>query len=215
MIRVNYKKDNVYGNTMYEFITKDLVMKWFTDRCGDLYWALFTKSINPDDEYDFEIGIQDYKLYSIIEEIYNDFKNGTIFRDNEIDKDLKYNSVILNRNQYIRERVHEIYNSNTEDLYWDSDDDSKEHANCIQISKMKNKYVIKFCDIIHGNLIRVCFKKNRSYYGPCSLPFFRAYESINKIKDDYTTSFDEYFNKVKPELEKDESIKTYSKKNEN
>lgn len=215
MIRVGYKKDNTYGNTMYEFINNDLIMKWFTDRCGDLYWVLFTRDINSNDEYDFNIGIQNYKLYSIIDQIYNDFKDGTIFHEKEIDKDLKYNSVVLNRNQYIREKVHEIYNANTEDLYWDSDDDLKERANCIRIIKEKNKYVIRFCDLIHGNLIRVCFKKNRSYYGPCSLPFFRAYDAMNKIKDDYTTSFDEYFGKVKPELEKDNVSKTYSKKNEN
>lgn len=215
MIKVNYKKDNTFDSTMYEFISEDLIMKWFTNRCGDLYWVLFSKKNADDDEYDFNIGIQNYKLYSIIEQIYNDFKTGTILYESEMDTDLKYSSIVLNRNQYIREMVHEIYNANTEEINWDSDEDSKEYTNCIKILKKPDKYVIKFCDIVHGNLVRVCFKKNRSYYGPCSLPFFRAYESMNKIKDNYTTSFEEYFSKVKPALDEDEPSKVYYKKNEN
>ncbi len=178
MIKINYKKDNNNDSIMYEFINNDLIMKWFTDRSGDLYWVLFTRNFTPNHEYDFRIDKRSYKLYSIIENIYNDFKNGEIFYQTEIDSSLKYSATILNRNQYIRDMVREIYNTNNDVMTWDSDEDSRLHTNNIKIFKDDNDFIIRFSDIIHSKLIRVCFRKNRSYYGSCSLPFFRAYESF-------------------------------------
>lgn len=216
MIKINYKKDNTYGNTMYEFLNQDLIMKWFTDRSGDLYWVLFDKAISHNDEYDFRVPIQNYKFYSIIERIYNDFKNGKIFYQTEIDADLKYNAATLNRNQYVREAVHDIFNSNTEEVTWDSDEDIRNKTNSLKIIKEHDAFILRFTDVIHGNLIRVCFKKNRGHYGPCSMPFFRAYEHMDKIKDAYDISFEEYFNKVKPTLDNPvPDTKTYLKKSEN
>lgn len=214
MIKVNYKKDNKYGNMMYEFLNNDLIMKWFTDQIGNLYWVLFTKNISPDDKYDFKIGIQNYKLYSVIENIYNDFKNGEIFYQTEIDKELKYSAKVLNKNQYIRGLVNEIYNSNTKEVSWDSEEDYKPHTNNLKILKEKDSFIIRFSDVIHGKLIRICFKKNRGYYGSCSLPFYRAYEYMDKIKDNYETSFDDYFNNIKPTLENNNLEKTYLKKSD-
>lgn len=215
MIKINYKTDNTYGNTMYEFINKDKIMKWFTDRSGDLYWALFTKNIDPDGEYEFTIGIQNYKLYRLIENLYNDFKNGEIFYQTQIDSELKYNAATLNKHQTVRDLVRQIYNTNTNQITWYSDEDHKSKANSVRIIKGDNRFIIKFNDVIHGKLIRVCFNKNRSYYGPCSLPFIRAYEEMSKIKDNYETSFEEYFNYVKPTLEKNPTdLKIYTKKSE-
>lgn len=216
MIRINYKKDNTFGNTMYEFINNNLIMKWFTDRSGDLYWVLFTKNFTPDHEYSFKVGIQNYKFYKIIEQIYNDFKNGEMFYQSEIDSELKYPAATLNKNQYVRDLVREIFNSNTGEMIWYSDDDMKPRTNSFKILKEKDAFIIRFSDVVHGKLLRVCFKKNRGFYGPCSLPFFRAYENMDKIKDNYETSFEEYFDKVKPSLEEtgDPKIKVH-KKDEN
>lgn len=215
MIKINYKTDNTYGNTMYEFINKDKVMKWFTDRSGDLYWALFTKNINQDGIYEFNIGIQNYKLYKLIDNLYNDFKNGEMFYQTQIDSELKYNAATLNKHQAVRDLVRQIYNTNTNEITWYSDENNKSKTNSVKIIKADNRFVIRFSDVIHGKLVRVCFNKNRSYYGPCSLPFIRAYEEIHKIKDNYETSFDEYFNYVKPSLEnKQVDLKTYTKKSD-
>lgn len=214
MIKINHKKDNMYENMLYEFINGDLIMKWFIDRCGDLYWTLYIKEISFNDEYDFKVGIQNYKLYCIIEKIYNDFKDGEIFYHSEIDEELKYNAVNWNRNQYIRNIAREIYNNNTNEVVWDNNDDVKSYNNKIRIIKNNNQFIIRFSNTFHGKLIRICFKKNSGYYGPCSLPFFRAYDQIDKIKDNYETTFEEYFESIRPVLQSDGSIKTYSKKNE-
>lgn len=207
MIKINYKKDNTNDSIMYEFINNDLIMKWFTDRSGDLYWVLFTKNFTPNNEYDFRIDKRSYKLYSIIENIYNDFKNGEIFYQTEMDSYLKYSATILNRNQYIRDMVREIYNTNTDIVSWDSDENSKFHTNNIKIFKDDNNFIIRFSDVVHGKLIRVCFRKNRSYYGSCGLPFFRAYENL----EDKTKNSSE-INNSNQEIQGNQKVKSLQTK---
>lgn len=125
MFKTNHKKDNMYENVLYKFVNDDLSMKWFIDGCDDLYRTLYTKEINFNDEYDFKVDIQNYKFYCTIVNIYHDFTDGEIFYHYEIDEELKYKDINWDRNQCIRNIVREIYNNNTNEVVWNSDDDVK------------------------------------------------------------------------------------------
>ncbi len=183
MIEIKTKHDNFTNNNIYTFINKDKnqILKWYLGNNGDLYWHLVNfRNQTNDDNHEFEISIEDYPLYQIIENLADEIKNGDIFIN-----DSGFNVSHSNINYHMNARyiTNEIYNPKNDELVWFSDDEKIPNTNSVWIKKENNCYHLSFINIYKSPSTCIRFKVNGSFYGSGYLPFLRAYSRVEKIKD--------------------------------
>ena len=154
----------------------------------DLYWSIHSnkRTIENDSKTDtFIITKENYELYNIFDNLYNDIKEINLFEDFEEDKD-KYR--LYNYSNY-----HELFDEENKTITWYSDETAHEVANYLKIVKAKDHFVIVFNiqEYIEGYdrdfaslyYIPIRFRNSGSRYDPFNIIFMRMYEKLKKIND--------------------------------
>ena len=155
----------------------------------DLYWSIHSnkRTLENDSKTDtFTITKENYKLYNLFENLYNDIKEINLFEDFEEDKD-RYR--VYNRSNY-----QELFDEENKTITWYSDETAHEVANYLKIKKETDCFIINFN--IQENIdgydsdfnsslydISIRFSNSGSRYDPFNIIFMRMYERLKKIDD--------------------------------
>ena len=154
----------------------------------DLYWAIHSnkRKLENDSKSDmFVITKENYELYNLFENLYNDIKEINLFEDFEEDKD-KYR--VYNQSNY-----HELFDEKNKTITWYSDETAHEVSNYLKIKKEKDCFIINFNiqEYIEGYdrdfsslyYIPIRFRNSGSRYDPFNIIFMRMYERLKEIDD--------------------------------
>ena len=181
------KRENEFG--LQIFIEEDnSYLSIFYGGNLDLYWTIHSnkRELENDSKVDcFTITKENYELYNLFDNLYNDIKEINLFEDFEEDKD-KYR--LYNYSNY-----HELFDEENKTITWYSDETAHEVANYLKIKKEKNCFVINFYiqeyiegyDIDFASLydIPIRFSNSGSRYDPFNIIFMRMYERLKEIDD--------------------------------
>jgi len=170
-------------------ITND--RKKFTIHFGgnlDLYWSFY----DYDEEYakkkiTFEITKEDYILWELFNELYNDIRNCNIFKVDDLEisfcntkEELKE---LFESNMEINERIKnsEVYKDiyDGKQIKWYSDEETE---NLVTISKEIDKYILEYTPgkkITYLDDYSIRFRNSGSRYSPFNIVFMEMY---NKLK---------------------------------
>lgn len=168
----------------------------------DLYWTIYSK--NESDCHDFIITKENYEVYKLFEELFDDIKNIKIYTETVIPF---YIETEEERQDYLNEVEYEkskyrLYNcSNYNELFdkensiitWYSDETNHEVANILKIKKEKESFRLEFFiqphkkeydrDFNSLNYISIRFRNSGSSYEPFNVIFMRMYEKMKQIDD--------------------------------
>lgn len=167
---------------------------------GDLYWVIHSAA-----EKDFTVTKENYALYELFEQLYNDIENVNIFPD---DQELFYESEESKARYrlYNRSNYNELFDEEQKIITWYSDETARIVANYVRITKGTNSYTLSFFvqshingydrDFHSSSYIPVRFRNSGSSYDPFNIVFMRMYLSLVNIDDinDYghQIHFEEY-----------------------
>ena len=172
---------------------------------GDLYWTIRSENINDDNN--FIITKENYEVYRLFEELFDDIENI------KIDDDEEYITFYLKteeeKQEYIKKRKDEIeyeknkyrlFNlSNYNELFdkennaitWYSDETSHEVANILKIKKENESFELEFYiqpyiegyDRDFNSLyhIPIRFRNSGSSYDPFNIVFMRMYGKMKQV----------------------------------
>lgn len=172
---------------------------------GDLYWTICSENVNDDNN--FIITKENYEVYRLFEELFDDIENI------KIDDDEEYITFYLKteeeKQEYIKNQKDEIeyeknkyrlFNlSNYNELFdkenntitWYSDETSHEVANILKIKKENESFELKFYiqpyiegyDRDFNSLyhIPIRFRNSGSSYDPFNIVFMRMYEKMKRV----------------------------------
>lgn len=154
----------------------------------DLYWAIHSnkRTLENDSKSDmFVITKENYELYNLFENLYNDIKEINIFKDFKEDKD-RYR--LYNRSNY-----QELFDEKNKTITWYSDETAHEVSNYLKIKKEKDCFIINFNiqEYIEGYdrdfsslyYIPIRFRNSGSRYDPFNIIFMRMYKRLKEIDD--------------------------------
>lgn len=155
---------------------------------GDLYWCIRSsnRTVENDSKMDkFIITRENYSLYCLFDDLYNDIKEINLFEDFDEDKD-RYK--LYNYANY-----HELFDEKHRTITWYSDETAREVANYLKIQKEKEHFVINFYiqEYIEGYdrdfnslyYIPVRFRNSGSRYYPFNIAFMKMYQRLKEIED--------------------------------
>ena len=224
-MRVLKEKDD-FGLTV-SFIENVKYLAFSYRGNGDLYWAIYNKEKNNNGYESFLITKENYEVFNIFKELFNDIENINIFDYEEIPL---YIEDISEKRAYLIERKKELeedkiryrlYNrSNYNSLFdstnrvitWYSDEVAKEVANILKIKEQADSFKIEFFiqkdkkgydrDFHSNKYIPIRFRNSGSSYEPFNLVFMKMYNklcSIDDVNDDnHQIHIEEYlYNKEK------------------
>lgn len=156
----------------------------------DLYWTLFyDKKEEKNNKIKFEINKENYYVYSLIDNLYNNIKEYKIaeFLDsNKLKRYDKYN----NRKLY-----------NNDKVSWHCDDFQYNEGNILNIYPYEDKYILEF-ENIRNNLFDICsvrISNSGSRYNPFNILFMNMFLELQKYNpEEHQIHIEEYiYNKKK------------------
>ena len=173
---------------------------------GDLYWTIHSKNTNDDNN--FIITKENYEVYRLFEELFDDIENIMIFDEEYIPSYLETEE---EKQEYIKNQKDEIEyekkkyrlfnHSNYNELFdkenntitWYSDETNHEVANILKIKKEKELFKLEFYiqpyiegyDRDFNSLyhIPIRFRNSGSSYDPFNMVFMRMYRKMQQIED--------------------------------
>lgn len=177
---------NIFDSNAFEIKDKDKTFKIVYAPNLDLYIQLGDGSIitEEDKTLTFEIAKDNWNIYNIFDNLYNDIINGNILNSNYKDS-----------YQY-RELVDKDFN-----ITWISDDGLREAEDKMIISKDDDKIVFTFIrnslrlpdGFKNHHSISIRIRNSGSYYDPFNCAFMKMYNELSKINlNDMQISIEEY-----------------------
>lgn len=177
---------------------------------GDLYWILKNKDSDyREQRHDFfVITKENYQVYSIFEELFNNIHNFNIYDDDEIPFYLQDADEIRD---YLRKRKQErkweiekyirfnascyndLYDRDSKVICWHSDETNYLVSNVVKIKKLKDMFLIRFYtqkqldgydreyDCSFSTSIR--FRNSGSRYDPFNLVFMQMFQKLQDVDD--------------------------------
>lgn len=147
----------------------------------DLYWSIHSENVNEDNE--FLITKENYRLYELFEQLFDDIKNINIFNEG-LDKEMYRSNNMSNYN--------ELYNGSNV-VTWYSDEAAHEVANILKIIKCDSSFKIQFYtqpyidgyseDFHSLHYIPIRFRNSGSRYEPFNMVFMKMYRDMKEIDD--------------------------------
>ena len=182
------KRENEFGLQIFIEEDNSNYLSIFYGGNLDLYWTIHSnkRTLENDSKTDtFTITKENYKLYNLFENLYNDIKEINLFEDFEEDKD-RYR--VYNQSNY-----QELFDEKNKTITWYSDETAHEIANYLKIKKEKNCFIISFNiqEYIEGYdrdfaslyYIPIRFRNSGSRYDPFNIIFMRMYEKLKDVDD--------------------------------
>ena len=159
----------------------------------DLYWTIRSKK--ESNYHDFIITKENYNVYRLFEELFDDIENIKIFDEEYIpcyistEEELEYEKNkyrLFNHSNY-----NELFNNNT--ITWYSDETNHEVANILKIKREDETFKLEFYiqpyieeydrDFNSLNYIPIRFRNSGSLYDPFNIVFMRMYQKMKQIDD--------------------------------
>ena len=151
----------------------------------DLYWSIHSVDVNKDNE--FIITNENYEVYKLFNQLFNDIRNINIFNKEESDEHKEMYRL------YSKSNYNELYNENTNTITWYSDETAREVANILKIKKEDGTFKIQFYiqphiseygkDFHSLHYIPIRFRNSGSRYDPFNVVFMRMYSNMKEIDD--------------------------------
>lgn len=217
-------KELVEREGCYNFYLKEgnKILKIIFGGNLDLYLGIYTypntnkelsieeikKEIFGELKYIFTITKENYFIYSLFEELYDDIKESRIFipDDNqsskiEIDEESNFDflnymteekSKILNESHKKSESYQFLFDGET--IEWHSDDDSYDRADRVIIKKVDDTFVLEFIRpkitentfvLRTAGYIGVRFRNSGSRYDPYNIIFMRMFNKLQEYDPEY------------------------------
>ena len=169
---------------------------------GDLYWTIHSKNTNDDNN--FIITKENYEVYRLFEELFDDIENIRIFDEEYIpfyleteeEKQDYINELEYKKNKYRLynySNYNELFDKENNTITWYSDETNHEVANILKIKKEKESFRLEFSiqphkeeydrDFNSQNYIPIRFRNSGSSYNPFNVIFMRMYEKMKQIDD--------------------------------
>lgn len=195
------KKEKTELDTYDIFLTdQDNTFKVIFGGNGDLYWGLYpkgsTKLVNKCKKTQFYITKENYEIYELFNQLYNDVKECNISEvdewdlvdcetDEEVDEKYKekQKSNLELKNSYI---YNLLFNNNV--ISWHNDDYDYDEGNIVNIIKENEQFIIDFQfkkqNGIYGSSW-VRFRNSGSRYSPFNILFMRMYNKLQNYDTEY------------------------------
>ena len=172
---------------------------------GDLYWLIKTKN---DVDKRFVITKENYGVYDLFEQLFEDVQNINIFEYDEDDlpyyieteqEKAEYLEELKQRNEKEKIKYREFNYANYSELFdadsktitWYSDETAHEVANILKIRKEEDTFIIEFSiqphldgydeDFHSANYIPIRFRNSGSSYSPFNIVFMRMYNAMKEV----------------------------------
>lgn len=172
---------------------------------GDLYWTICSKNVNDDNN--FIITKENYEVYRLFEELFDDIENIKIFDDEEyitfyLKTEEEKQEYIKNQKDEIEyeknkyrlfnlSNYNELFDKENNVITWYSDETSHEVANILKIKKENESFELEFYiqpyiegyDRDFNSLyhIPIRFRNSGSSYDPFNIVFMRMYEKMKQV----------------------------------
>jgi len=172
----------------------------------DLYWTIRSK--NENDCHEFMITKENYEVYRLFEELFDDIENIKIYTEPiipfYIETDEEKQEYIKNQKDEIEyeknkyrlfnhSNYNELFDKENNTITWYSDETNHEVANILKIKKEKESFRLEFSiqpykegydrDFNSLNYIPIRFRNSGSSYEPFNVIFMRMYEKMKQIDD--------------------------------
>ena len=168
----------------------------------DLYWTIHSK--NENDCHEFIITKENYEVYKLFEELFDDIENIKIYTEPTIPfyietdeaKQEYINELEYEKNKYRlynHSNYNELFDKENNTITWYSDETNHEVANILKIKKEKESFRLEFSiqpykegydrDFNSLNYIPIRFRNSGSSYEPFNVIFMRMYEKMKQIDD--------------------------------
>ena len=180
-------------------IDSDNIFKIMFGSSGDLYWYLYdknnTKVFKKCKTGKFYITKENYEIYELFNQLYNDIKECNVFNVDEWDmincgteeikekytENQQSNNLLKKGNAYKL-----LFNNNI--ISWHSDDCLYGDANIVNIIKDDEQFILDFhflqeSSIFMGSSIR--FRNSGSTYSPFNIIFMRMYNKLQNYDAEY------------------------------
>lgn len=146
---------------------------------GDLYWSFFTQKKEPD-KISIVITKENYQLYSLFADLYNDIKGINIFDDVKVNGN-KYR--IYNEANYRK-----LFNDEKNTITWYSEDTTPKDADYLTIIKNDNYFIVSSHIQEHmkekgTNSSVIRFTNPGSRYYPFNIVFMKTYNKLKEVDD--------------------------------
>jgi hypothetical protein len=147
---------------------------------GDLYWTFSTRKKDPDN-ITILITKENYQLYVLFEDLFNDIKDINIFDDIKVDKDLYR---VRNAANY-----HELFDEETSTITWYSEDTIPKDADYLKIVKKEDCFIVSGYVQEHmkedkgSHMAIIRFTNSGSRYYPFNILFMKMYNNLSNIDD--------------------------------
>ena len=188
------KYDNEFG-LIISFQESDKRLDISFGGNGDLYWTIHSKNTNDDNN--FIITKENYEVYRLFEELFNDIENIKIFDEEEIPFYLETDEKIeYEKNKYRlfnHSNYNELFDKENNTITWYSDETNHEVANILKIKKENETFKLEFFIQPHveeydrdfNSLyhIPIRFRNSGSSYDPFNIVFMRMYQKMKQIDD--------------------------------
>jgi len=178
------KEKNLFGYYVFKIQTDDGVFEISFQNNLDLYWRYINKDciLNLPKEKEFYITKENYVLYSLFEELYNNIKEYKPFGslNEELNAHYQYLKNTPERN---------LFKDNKVD--WHSDDFVYENASRLLIEKIDDYFKVTFIKskkqhddgILMTYSIRI--SNSGSRYHPYNIAFMNMYNKLKEYDEDY------------------------------
>lgn len=162
----------------------------------DLYWNLIKKEkidLKPSEIFKYNskevketfiITKDNYFIYSLFEQLYNDIKECNIFnKDNYLGDEILYKE---------RSNYKELFDGTT--IKWHSDEEPYEIADRVKIEKIEDTYVLEFIrpELTEDkfpfrmiNSVSIRFRNSGSRYDPFNIIFMRMFNKLQEYNPEY------------------------------
>ena len=206
------KQENEFG-TIISFQELDNIFE--VSFCGnfDLYWTIHSKEEN--DHHRFIITKENYEVYKLFEELFDDIENIKIFDDEDFsfyaqtEEEIAYEKNMYRL--YNHSNYNELFDKENNTITWYSDETNHEVANILKIKKEEETFRIEFYiqsykngydrDFDTSRSISVRFRNSGSRYNPFNTLFMKMYFNMSKLdENNHQMNIYEYLHDKEEEL---------------
>ena len=185
MIELKQSK-NYFNYDVFDIITNEGILEISYQNNQDLYWSYkYNDNIdNEEDIKEFVISKENYFVYSLFQELYNNIKKQEPYNYYEKDDVFKIeHHKVVDYNNLFHDKM----------ITWYSDDFADTNlASSFTIKKLKDKYIVVMKKSLeepyNGNYFKtysVRIRNSGSRYNPYNIAFMGMYQRLKKYNFDY------------------------------
>lgn len=181
------KKQKTEFGDAFEFVTEDGVFEICFWGNLDLYWQYrYSDNISDnEDSKSFFITKENYFLFQLFDELYNDIKNYNIYKEDNFNtkrEAKRLNNSLIKFDSYQHDL---LFHDNK--IEWHCDDCIYEEASMFIIEKIEEAYKLTFKKGKNDEFLSyaVRIRNSGSRYKPFNAPFMRMYQQLCSYEPDY------------------------------